>query len=312
MSDAPRQLSNARVSVLALNSTGPIAALAMVQLDSTGGILGSAGGSTQVSIKGMFSLDGSTSLLDSTQNSIGVTIREGSVSATLVTVRQSSAADLQMTATPAAGSTWAVRPLQSSAADLQMTATPAAGSTWAVRPLQSSQADLRMTAYQSTAADFNGAVVQGSTVWVTQPRLFTSSGGGVEGSTTTLSTGGVLGLNIRAVQPSGRQSTSLLVNIGTAGGSTALISSVAALKHKVYAFSVMSTVIAPSSVAFLSSAATERWGLILGSGSSGVTGANLAVTPPGFLFETVTAEALNFSASSTGLYRVSLAWFTEA
>lgn len=163
----------------------------------------------------------------------------------------------------------------------------------------------------STIGDLLASVQQNSTVWVTQPRLFTSSGGGVEGSTVTLSTG-ELGLNVRTVMPTGRQSTSILVNIGTAGGSSVLISSVAGLKHKVYAFSVMSTVTGVSSVAFVSSAAIERWGLILGSQSSGITGANLAVTPPGFLFETVAANALNFLASSTGLYRVSLAWFTEA
>ena len=217
-------------------------------------------------------------LTDSTNNAIRVfqVASSGGASSTEVIVRQSTAADLQMTATPAAGSTWNVRALQSS------------------------------------AADFNVSAVQGSTVWQTQTRVFTSSGGGVEGSTTTPSTGSVLGFNVRMVQPSGRQSTSVLANIGTAGGSTALISSVAAVKHKVYAFSVTSTVVGPSSCAFVSSAAIERWGLIIGSQSSGVTGANLAIPPPGFLFETETANALNFLASSTGLYRVSLSWFTEA
>lgn len=107
------------------------------------------------------------------------------------------------------------------------------------------------------------------------------------------------------------QSTSILVNIQTAGGSTTLVSSVAAQSHKVFAFSVTSTVLF-SSCAFVSSAATEKWGLLVGSQSSGVTGANLALTPPGFLFKTTAGEALGFLASSTGAYRVSIGYFTEA
>ena len=197
----------------------------------------------------------------------------------------------------------------------------------------SSDLDLRATIYQSTAADLNvtvaGYVAPSTTVqvssvggvvsvvqsntgtWSVLARVTTSSGGGVEGSTTTPSTGSVLGLNVRTVQPSGRESTSVLANIGTAGGSTEVISSVTGLRRFVYAFSVMSTVTDISSVAFTSSN-KERWGLLLGTQSSGITGANLAVAPPGFLFASDAGEDINLTASSTGLYRVSLAWFTEA
>lgn len=280
-------------------------------VDSSGGFLSD---STQRAVR-VTSVDAVSTGPIVISSITGVSIvRPESGSTWAVRALQSSAADLQMTATPAAGSTWAVRPLQSSQADLRMTAyqstaadfqvtvTPVAGSTFNVRPLQSSQADLRATVYQSTASDFNAVV-----------RLTTSSGGGVEGSTTTPSTGGVLGLNVREVQPSGRQSTSILVRVDSAGASTTLISSVAGLKHCVFAFSVMSTVVGISSCAFLSSLGTaERWGLLLGTQSSGITGANLACTPPGFLFQTNTADPLGFSASSSGLYRVSVSWFSEA
>jgi hypothetical protein len=101
------------------------------------------------------------------------------------------------------------------------------------------------------------------------------------------------------------------VRIDNAAGSTTLISSVAATRHKVYAFSVTSTLVAPSSVSFNSSAANEQWGMLLGSASSGVTGANLAVSPPAFLFQTEAAAALMFVGASTGLYRVSVSWFSE-
>lgn len=106
-------------------------------------------------------------------------------------------------------------------------------------------------------------------------------------------------------------STTILVNMQTAGGSTTLVSSVASATHKVFAYSVMSTIVATSTGTFLSSAASDVWGLLLGSGSSGVSGANLAVTPPAYLFKTATGEALGFSATSSGLYRVSISYFTE-
>ncbi len=106
-------------------------------------------------------------------------------------------------------------------------------------------------------------------------------------------------------------STTVLVLMQTAGGSTTLVSSAASVAHKVFAYSVTSTIVATSTVTFLSSAASDVWGLLLGTGSSGVSGANVAVTPPAYLFKTAAGEALGFSASSTGHYRVSISYFTE-
>jgi hypothetical protein len=180
---------------------------------------------------------------------------------------------------------------------------------------QSTQADLRATVYQSTAADLNVTVAGYSTTvtvsslaGAVQARVYTSSGGAIEGSTGTPGVG-VLGLHVREALPV-RASTSILVNMQTAGGSTTLLSSAAALKWRVYGFSVTSTVVGVSSCAFLSSN-KERWGLLLGSGSSGISGANLAVSMPTSLFETDAAEALGFSASSSGLYRVSIAYWQD-
>ena len=304
---SPKQLSNARVSVFDLNSSGPIEALATVQLDSTGGIVsGGAGGSTDVVIKdssGVF-FAGSTGAPPTGAQGLVVRQVDYSTTVNISSVAGRVLADQNSTV-------WSVqadgrlRAQNSTIGDL-LASVQQNSTVWAV------QVDGRVRAQNSTIGDLLASVQQNSTVWQTQAALRTSSGAGIEGSTTTPSTGSVLGLHVRAVQPSGRQSTSLLANIGTAGGSTLLISSVAGVKHKCYAYAVTSTVTAISSIAFVSSAASERWGLLLGSGSSGITGANLAVAPPGFLFETDVANALNFTASSTGLYRVSLAWFTEA
>lgn len=159
---------------------------------------------------------------------------------------------------------------------------------------QSTVGDLRAAVYQSTAADLQATVTIGGNL-----------------QSTALPAVGSSALVVRAVLPT-RLSTSILVLMQNANGSTVLVSSAANVRHRVYAFGVYSTVTAMSSCAFLSSGAKERWGLILGSGSSGITGANLAVAPPGSLFETDVHEALNFTASSTGLYRVSISYFTEA
>lgn len=97
-----------------------------------------------------------------------------------------------------------------------------------------------------------------------------------------------------------------------------LVSSVAATRHKVFAFHVTSTHTRPSTFIFMSSNGSDIYGVQFGSGSSGVTGNNMAVTPPAFLFATATANALNCrieeqsSATSTTLARVSISYVSEA
>lgn len=172
---------------------------------------------------------------------------------------QSSAADLQMTATPAAGSTWATRPIQSSAADLQMTATPVAGSTWTTRPIQSSAADLQVTAtiganLQSTAAPSSNS--SGLVVRLVVDNILTVS------STTLFA------------------STSLTIQSSAAG-----------LRSYVVAYSILTTNAGPSKPRFYSGS-TLLWPLILAAVSSAVSGANLAVSAPAYLFRTKVAGPL--------------------
>lgn len=97
----------------------------------------------------------------------------------------------------------------------------------------------------------------------------------------------------------------------------ALVSS-AAVRQKVYAFHVTSTHTNPSTLVFMSSAGSDLYHVGFGSGSSGVTGANLAVTPPAYLFATAVNEALNVrieggnsTVTSTTLARVSFSYFSE-
>ena len=96
----------------------------------------------------------------------------------------------------------------------------------------------------------------------------------------------------------------------------ALVSSGAA-QVKVFAVHVTSTHTRPSTIVFMSSLVGDLWAGCFGSGSSGVTGFNMAVTPPAYLFATRINEALNVrleeqsTVTSTTLARVSFSYFTE-
>ena len=67
-------------------------------------------------------------------------------------------------------------------------------------------------------------------------------------------------------------------------------------------------------LSFNSSNASILWPLVLRAFSSAITGVNLAVTPPAFLFGTAAGEPLTIRQSnSTGpSYSVALAYFIEA
>ena len=150
-------------------------------------------------------------------------------------------------------------------------------------------------------------------------RLKTSSGGALEGSTTTPAQG-VIGVHVRQVVPT-LNSTTVVVTSTHSTAIYSLISSVASLRHKVYAYFISSTHTVGSTLIFCSSASGsgfDHWHVGFGSGSSGMTGANLALNPPGFIFAGVSQNALNVkieggsSATSTVVARISISWFDEA
>lgn len=97
-----------------------------------------------------------------------------------------------------------------------------------------------------------------------------------------------------------------------------LVSSVASESQKVYAIHWYSTHANPSTILFYSSNGQVVWGGMLGSGSSGVTGAIPTVSPPAYLFKTEAGAALNVviedpsTAASTTIVRISVSYFSEA
>lgn len=330
-----------RVNVVAGAAAGSTAVTVSQLLDSSGGsitagdsanqalrvnvVAGAAGGSTLVTVRQstytdfntlsrLADRDQSTQVANITNTTpastaYGLVVREAAPStgpiavssiAGPVTVR-SSAANFLATI------------YQSTAADLNVTVagystTVAVSSIAGPVTVRSSAANALVSVYQSTASELQATV-----------RVNTSSGGGVEGSTTAPAVG-VTGLHVRQVFPT-MQSTTIVITSTHSTAIYALISSVAAVKHKVYAYFVSSTHTVPSTLIFCSSnsgSGFDHWHVGFGSGSSGMTGANLALTPPGYIFAGIAANALNVkieggsSATSTVIARVSVAWFDEA
>src|SRR6185436_6950404 len=175
---------------------------------------------------------------------------------------------------------------------------------------QSSYAALLANVHNSTIGDLLASVQQNSTVWQTQAKIQDSSGVSPNIVGTRPSTG-AQGFAVRPVL-NDLQST-CFSTLGNNSTSSTLASSVAAQRVKVYAYSITSTVQAINTISFASSLATPIWQVQMQAMSSGITGVNLAVSPPAWLFATAASEALVWKCTgSTGTYHVSVAWFTEA
>ena len=189
---------------------------------------------------------------------------------------------------------------------------------------RSSAADMLVTVYPQSsvvpAAGDSGVIVRqvgystivavSSLAGAVEARVNTSSGGDVEGST-LFPAQTVLGLHVREVPSS--QQTFAASTVGQTSTATTLVSSAANQVIRVTAFSVTTTVVTASTVSFRSSLANVLWPLVLGSQSSGITGANLAVSPPNCLFQTQVANALVFHVpSSIPEYHISVRYSTGA
>jgi hypothetical protein len=225
-----------------------------------------------------------------------VTVSTGSVR-----VHQSTAADLQATVAQASTvwavqvggyvapstivtvSTGSVRVHQSSAADLNVTVagystTVNVSSVAGVVIVRSSAANAFVTAYQSTAADFLVTATIGANL---QSTVAPSSG----------SSGLVVRQVVDVVDTFA--STSAL-----ASTTVEVQSSAASLRSYVTAYTITSTNQTPAHWGFFTSN-TLLWPLTIASISSAVSGANLAVSPPGYLFRTGAGEALNFKTAGS-------------
>lgn len=186
-----------------------------------------------------------------------------------------------------------LRVLQSTAADLNVTVagystTVNVSSLGGAVVVRSSAADAIVTVKNSTIGELLASVQQNSTVWQVQNKPVFPT---------------VL-------------STSIVVTSTHSTAVYELVSSAAAVAVKVLGYFVGSTHTNPSTLVFMSSLAIDRWHVNFGSGSSGITGANLANPIP--IFQTVSANALNCrveggsSVTATVVTRVSVGYVAEA
>lgn len=250
-------------------------------------VAGAAAGSTIVTIS---TVQGAV-IVRSTQNTL------------LASVYQSTAADLNVTV---AGYSTIVA--VSSLAGAVMTRSSAADHLGTV--YQSSYGALLANVHNSTIGDLLASVQQNSTVWQVQAKIQDSSAVGFVG-TITRPTTAAQGLVVRTVL-NDLQSTGMST-VGQTSTRTALVSSVASQRIKVFAFQVISTVAAASTCWFASSNANLIAPVLMGSQSSGMNGANMAVAPPAWLFATAAGENLQFITPSAGPeFHVLISYFIEA
>lgn len=190
------------------------------------------------------------------------------------------------TVAPLAGSVWSIQGNSTvfqggGAWSIQgnSTVSPLAGSTWATRPIQSSAADLQVTAtigtnLQSTSAPSSNS--SGLTVRQVIDTILTTSSTNAFASTSF------------SIQSSG-----------------------ATLRSYVTAYSITSTGQAPNKVCFYSSG-VMLWPVVLAALSSAVSGVNLAVSAPAYLFRTIGANdalTLQTGGSTGGGYKVGVSYF---
>jgi hypothetical protein len=187
------------------------------------------------------------------------------------------------------------------------------GSTaWAlaVRPVGSGVDYTHATAYTPSTVAGPSAIFRATST--TPPALSTSD----QAVWATADLRGRQIVSLGAIFPT-LESTSQLITSTHSTAVYELLASAAGVMHKVFAICVGSTHTAPSTLVFMSSRAIDRWHVPFGSGSSGMTGANLAVGAPAYIFRTDAANALNVrieggsSITSTVVARISFGYFTE-
>jgi hypothetical protein len=139
----------------------------------------------------------------------------------------------------------------------------------------------------------------GSTTWLR-----------VEASTAAMAPGAA-GLGVRQVLPTLNSTAS--ADAFAASTSWVVATSNASVKTKVFAYSITTTCVTATNLKFYNGA-TMMWPVVLQAISSAVSGVNLAVSPPAFLFQNSTGApmTLQTSGSSAGpAFHVAVSYFQE-
>src|SRR3990167_5631888 len=231
----------------------------------------------------------------------GAVIVRSSAAALLASVYQSTAADLNVTVAGYVAPSTTITVRQSTAADLNVTV---AGYSTTVNIsslagpviVRSSAAEALVTVYQSTAGNLLATVNSRD-----------GAGNALDSSTSAPSTG-ARGLLVRPII--GGIQTYAASTTGNSPATT-IVSSQAASRAHVFAYSITTTLAGPV-LCGVSSGATLKWPIVLAAICSAISGVNLAVSPPGSLFGGDTGGPLTFNCetSNAGM-RVGIAYWVS-
>lgn len=262
-------------------------------------VAGAAGGSTTVNVS---SLAGDVRVVNSSAADLLATVSQAST----VWAVQLSNYSTTINVSSVAGK---VAVVNSSAADLQVTAGQAS-TVWAVQAAQAGSWTVAVSNPASTTVNVSslaGRVLtdQNSSVWVTQARLFDGASVALESSTKIPSSNA----NGLIVRPAITIPATYSASTTGQSSATTFFTSNATHRPYVFAYSVISTLAGPVNWS-IQKGSTRLWGGVLAAVSSAVSGANLAVSPPGFLFAGSTGRPLSFNVetSNAGL-NVSIAYW---
>lgn len=130
--------------------------------------------------------------------------------------------------------------------------------------------------------------------------------------------GGNRGANVNALNQLEVATTGLSKTLVSKSGSASsngnnTIVAAGTNKLKIYAFSLSTSSTTALTVKFQDGASgTDLWSVLLQAPTSITTGANLAVSPPAWLFNTSTTTLLNLNISSANAVQWSVSYFDEA
>lgn len=267
-------------------------------------VAGAAGGSTQMSVRNFQTSSGAL-IEDSTERAIRVNVIASTVvsGSTLITVRQSTVGDLRATV------------YQSTFTDLNVRINaPSTGNSSNYLPVRLTDSSNFISpaldyVHDSsiTASTLQGPIGMFRATSTRPPALSTSD---------KISAGisdlyGRQMVAVASVFPTASYGSYAASTAGQAS-TTVINTSNAVTKTYVYAYSITSTVAGPVTCGFRNdSAASLLWPVHLAAPSGAMAGANLSVTPPAYLFANSTGGNLTFAVSSTGVFHVGVAYFTE-
>lgn len=167
-----------------------------------------------------------------------------------------------------------------------------------------------VTVTQATGTNLHSVIDSGSVTIQSNASVNIAQ---IAGTTTSVNTGTVDAGTQRVVQANGAGKTikSASGSASTSGNNTLVAAGTN--KLKVFAFSLSTSSTTAITCKFQDGASgTDLWSVILQAPTSVSTGANLAVSPPAWLFNTSAATLLNLNLSSANAVQWSVSYFEEA